>query len=254
MSARSLLIDHARPGAFLRVLCFGSLVLPMSGNAQSRHQLQPGREAAVLGAGVALNGFGLWQHHRNKSTPLPALDLALVPPIDRISTRQWHPRAHRTSNVLFGLSAAASLATAVIVQQGDRSLVPVVITMESGLLAAGLTNTVKELVRRPRPYLYNPDVPASLHPAGESALSFWSGHTANTAAITFSCASLVQRSDASNGMKTLTWIGAAALPMTMGYLRVRAGRHFPTDVLTGYLVGAAVGFAVPYFHRSSSRP
>lgn len=185
---------------------------------------------------------------------MPVIDLGSVPAIDRISTRQWNLGAHRTSNVLFGVATAASLATAIMAQQGEQPLVPAVIIVESGFLAAGLTNTVKELVRRPRPYLYNPDVPASLHPPGEGTLSFWSGHTANTAAITFTCASLVQRSDVSPGAKTVTWIGAAGLPLTMGYLRVRAGRHFPTDVLTGYLVGALVGIAVPYFHRSSSIP
>ena len=124
------------------------------------------------------------------------------------------------------------------------------IIAESGLLCSGLTNTVKELVRRPRPYLYNPDVPSAAHDPGEDYVSFWSGHTANTAAITFSCASMVQRSDASRGAKTATWIGAALAPAAMGYLRVRSGRHFPTDVLTGYAVGALVGLVVPYFHRS----
>ena len=122
---------------------------------------------------------------------------------------------------------------------------------ESSLLCVGLTNTVKELVHRPRPYLYNPDVPASMHDPREDEVSFWSGHTANTAAITFSCASMVQRSDASSELKTATWIGAAVAPAAMGYLRVRAGRHFPTDVLTGYAVGALVGIVVPYFHRSA---
>jgi hypothetical protein len=31
-------------------------------------------------------------------------------------------------------------------------------------------------------------------------------------------------------------------------LRVRAGRHFPTDVLVGILVGTGVGLADPYIH------
>jgi membrane-associated phospholipid phosphatase len=31
---------------------------------------------------------------------------------------------------------------------------------------------------------------------------------------------------------------------------MRAGKHFPTDVLTGVLVGGAVGTLVPYLHRT----
>ena len=222
--------------------------------AQTRHELRWGWEGALTGAGSVLHGFSLWKKEQNRTLALPPLELGTVPPLDRVSTRQWSVQAHRTSNVLFGVATAASLATAIINQHGERSLVPVVVILESGFLSAGLTNTVKELVHRPRPYLYNPDLPASAYQPGEDAVSFWSGHTANMAAITFSTASMVQHSEASPGLKTATWIGAATVPAAMGYLRVRAGRHFPTDVLTGYLVGAAVGFAVPYFHSPRPEP
>lgn len=219
-------------------------------SAQTHHSLDPSREAVITGVGVSLVGFGAWRSNVNSHRTPATIDLANVPLFDRVATRQWSLPAHRTSNVLFGVSAAAALAVAITNQNGEKPLLPVAIMAESSLLCAGLTNTVKELVHRPRPYLYNPDVPASLHDPDEDEVSFWSGHTANTAAITFSCASMVQRSDASSELKTATWIGAAVAPAAMGYLRVRAGRHFPTDVLTGYAVGALVGIVVPYFHRS----
>lgn len=226
----------------------------MMSAAQSDHALKPWREAAIAGGGGALYGFSLWKHGQHRMLPVPVVDRARLLPIDRVATRQWSTAAHRSSNVLFGVATAATLTTAIINQRGEQPLLPVVVIMESGLFSAGLTNTVKELVRRPRPYLYNGAVPSSAYHPGDDAASFWSGHTANMAAITFAGASLVQRSEASPGLKTITWIGAAVAPAAMGYLRVRAGRHFPTDVLTGYVVGAAVGFAVPYFHRSSRRP
>lgn len=243
-----------RPGVLIRALCLWGLAVPVAAPAQTWHSLRPGREVAIVGGGAALYGFSLWKYEQGRSLPLPVLDPARVPGIDRIAMRQWSVGSHRASNVLFGVATAASFATAIANQRGEQPLLPVVIIMESGLFSAGLTNTVKELVRRPRPYLYNASVPESAYHPGEDAVSFWSGHTANMAAVTFSTANLVQRSDASRGLKTATWIGAALAPAAMGYLRVRAGRHFPTDVLTGYLVGAAVGFAVPYFHRSSARP
>lgn len=244
----------AKPGVFLRALCLWSVLSPIATKAQTWHELKPVREAVIVGGGGALHVFSLWKYDRNKALPVSALDRSRIPLIDRVATSQWSLSAHRSSNVLFGVATAASLATAVINQHGEQPLLPVVIIMESGLFSAGLTNTVKELVRRPRPYLYNEAVPSSAYHPGEDAVSFWSGHTANMAAVSFSCANLVQRSNASPGLKTATWIGAALAPAAMGYLRVRAGRHFPTDVLTGYVVGAAVGFVVPYFHRTSNRP
>jgi membrane-associated phospholipid phosphatase len=203
--------------------------------------------------GSASYGFGHWQAQRNLPAPIN-ITLWRVPGMDRVATRLWNPSASTASDVFFGAAVGASVATALIAQQGDRPFVPLVIMAESGLLCAGLTNSVKELARRPRPYLYNAAVPIHSHGAKEDRASFWSGHTANTAAITFSCASLVQRSGASRGLKAATWAGAAMAPAAMGYLRVRSGEHFPTDVLTGYLVGALVGTGVTYFHRTGKKP
>jgi len=50
--------------------------------------------------------------------------------------------------------------------------------------------------------------------------------------------------------KPIVWTAAATIPAITGYLRVRGGRHFPTDVIGGYIVGAAVGCLVPHLHRT----
>lgn len=34
-----------------------------------------------------------------------------------------------------------------------------------------------------------------------------------------------------------------------GYLRVRAGKHFPTDAITGFIAGGLVVVLAPHFHR-----
>jgi membrane-associated phospholipid phosphatase len=228
------------------------LILPFRAvQAQTLHTLEPGKEAALLGTGVILHGFGLLQQHAERVRPLPLLDPAQVPAVDRIALRQWHPAAHRSSNLLFGVAAASSFMVAIINQHGEQPLLPAVILLEGELISSGLTNSVKHLVRRPRPYLYNSAVPATAYHPDDDDLSFWSGHTANTAALTFGCAALVQHSNAPPEAKTATWIGAAVAPAAMGYLRVRAGRHFPTDVVVGYAMGAAVGLLVPMLHRST---
>jgi membrane-associated phospholipid phosphatase len=46
---------------------------------------------------------------------------------------------------------------------------------------------------------------------------------------------------------------ASIPPMIMGYFRLIALRHFPTDILTGFIVGGAVGIAVPEIHRIASK-
>jgi undecaprenyl-diphosphatase len=42
---------------------------------------------------------------------------------------------------------------------------------------------------------------------------------------------------------------ATALTAFVSYERVRAGDHFPTDVIAGSMAGAAIGILVPHLHR-----
>jgi undecaprenyl-diphosphatase len=42
---------------------------------------------------------------------------------------------------------------------------------------------------------------------------------------------------------------ATALTAFVSYERVRAGDHFPTDVIAGAMAGAAIGILVPHLHR-----
>ncbi|AHM62811.1 membrane-associated phospholipid phosphatase [Flammeovirgaceae bacterium 311] len=43
--------------------------------------------------------------------------------------------------------------------------------------------------------------------------------------------------------------GAAVIPGAIAVWRYTSGKHFPTDVITGYVVGAGVGLLVPHIHR-----
>lgn len=168
--------------------------------------------------------------------------------MDRVALDRWDLGAHRASNVVAGTTAAGALLAGILVQGGDRPMVPAAITAESVLLTGGLTGLVKELVGRPRPYAYGDRAPEHLRHGRGARLSFWSGHTAQTAALAFSTAAMIDRSNAAAPARTAAWVGAAMLPAAVGVLRVKAGRHFPTDVLVGCAVGAALGLLVPALH------
>ncbi|MBT8218659.1 MAG: phosphatase PAP2 family protein, partial [Bacteroidia bacterium] len=46
----------------------------------------------------------------------------------------------------------------------------------------------------------------------------------------------------------VVWTTAIAVPALTGLLRTRAGKHFYTDVIVGFVVGAAVGYLIPEIH------
>jgi membrane-associated phospholipid phosphatase len=85
-----------------------------------------------------------------------------------------------------------------------------------------------------------------------SRKSFFSGHTSQTAAASFFFAKVITdyHPTLKPGLKAGLWIFAASIPAINGYLRVQAGKHFPTDVITGYIVGAATGWLIPQLHRT----
>ncbi len=227
-------------------------VLPLA--AQSQYDLRLKRELAFGGAGIGTLAAGRYLVLEKPVDPLVIQDRSRVPGIDRIALDRWSLSAHTTSDVLLGVAVAGSMVVSYIAQDGQDRLVPLVIIMETSMLTVGMTSLVKHSVARPRPYLYEQFVPWDERPLTDGLVSFWSGHAALAASNSFACANMVQRSDASKGLKTATWIGAAILPATVGYYRIRAGRHFPTDVLTGYAFGALAGWAVPYFHRAGKKP
>jgi len=102
--------------------------------------------------------------------------------------------------------------------------------------------------RRPRPILYSERAPLDVRNDPDSGLSFFSGHTATAfAASTALFQTLRRRHPDSAGPWVALAIGdAIATLVAVG--RVQAGRHFPTDVLAGALVGTGVGLLIPALH------
>jgi membrane-associated phospholipid phosphatase len=84
--------------------------------------------------------------------------------------------------------------------------------------------------------------------------SLYSGHTAATAAASFFAAKVYCDYNPDLGMNKYLIYGAAAIPpLIMGYVRLRALAHFPTDILTGFGVGAACGILIPQLHLIQGR-
>jgi membrane-associated phospholipid phosphatase len=51
----------------------------------------------------------------------------------------------------------------------------------------------------------------------------------------------------------LIYTGAAIPPAIVGYYRLEAGKHFKTDVIAAFIIGAACGIGVPELHRIKNK-
>lgn len=117
----------------------------------------------------------------------------------------------------------------------------------------GLTNIVKFAVRRPRPYSYDRDSELADPTENDARLSFYSGHASTAFAMLTAYAMLFTFRHPRPRAAVPVWIAAVGLAATTGVLRVVAGKHFWSDVVTGAFAGAAVGALVPALHSTRWR-
>lgn len=103
---------------------------------------------------------------------------------------------------------------------------------------------------RIRPLAYYPQISNEEKMERGTTDSFFSGHVSWTAGASFFMAKVYTDYHPELGAKKW-WFFLAALvpPAFVGYHRIRGLKHFPTDVMTGTVVGAAVGILNPHFHK-----
>lgn len=180
---------------------------------------------------------------------LPALEQQRFSGLQGWSTRQWSlPAAHTSDLFLLG---SAVLPAAIFLFEDGRMEAHRHVQMyaQTAFLNYAVTALTKSLVKRNRPFVHNSDVPVStrLHP--DARMSFFSGHTSTVASFSFFTASVVSSYSDRAGVRWAAWSAAALLPAITGYFRMRAGKHYLSDVVVGYAAGAMIGVGVPLVHR-----
>lgn len=120
------------------------------------------------------------------------------------------------------------------------------------LIQASINGIVKGAVQRTRPYVYDSKTPLEEKQTTDARISFFSGHTSMTAAISFFTARIFAGYMDNDAARIIIWSSAAILPAVVAYSRVNTHWHFPTDVITGYAVGALIGYLIPELHKTKS--
>lgn len=106
-------------------------------------------------------------------------------------------------------------------------------------------------INRNRPLVYNADFDNDARRDIKATNSFFAGHTAATASASFFAAKIFNDYFPNSRAKPFVWAGAALLPAMVGYGRLEAGKHFLSDNLVGYALGASIGVVVPHLHKIS---
>jgi membrane-associated phospholipid phosphatase len=103
------------------------------------------------------------------------------------------------------------------------------------LLVAGVSQGLKSLIDRDRPFTTYPTI-EKLSSGGDS--SFPSGHTMEAFAMATAISLLFSRKKII--IPVCTWA------IMVAYSRMALGVHYPSDVLAGILIGTFIGWFVPW--------
>jgi membrane-associated phospholipid phosphatase len=180
---------------------------------------------------------------------LQQFDRSQVPVFDRSATYLWSTSTALASDVLLYSSCAMPLALLASPNIRKDYLKLGLLYAQTFALTAGLTALTKNLVKRPRPFVFNPLVDLSHKQKRSARYAFFSGHTSMSAALCFLTAQVFQ--DYHRGHKAVPWVwtAAAVVPAITGVLRHQAGKHYWSDIFTGYLIGAGIGLLLPKIHQ-----
>lgn len=228
------------------------LLLVLGLNAQSKgpYYFSLERELLYGGGAVGSTMIGLTMHQSVNDVRLSTIQLPKVSSFDKIAPNVLNVKPSNVSDgFLFGSIVLPGVF--LLKKNTRRNIIGIgLLYSEAMLLNLGITDIIKIAVLRPRPYTLNPDLaPGTILKRNDRA-SFFSGHTSVTATASFFCARVFSDYYPDSPLKPFIWTAAAIIPATTAYLRVRAGKHYPTDVLTGYLIGGAIGYLIPTLHKT----
>lgn len=171
---------------------------------------------------------------------------------DRGAIAQNSRSANSISDVLMYGTLLAPLTLGLSKKSRTDNFGNVLLMSTQGLLInTSINRMVKIWAERPRPYVYRIGAPfIDQQQSKNDSKSFYSGHVATTSYLLFFAAQVYDDLHPDSKLKPLVWGVAMTLPALTGYCRYKAGKHFPTDIIAGYAIGASFGILVPTIYKN----
>lgn len=165
----------------------------------------------------------------------------------RSTTVAGRVRAARLSDATVFASIVLPLAVAQAAQPERRER-DLLVAAETYGVTVLVNETVKRFFDRPRPFVHACDpVRSGDLCEADAQYSFYSGHTSTAFAMTVAAGTMSRY----HGYRNESWVWGTGLTLATatGLLRIRADKHYATDVLVGAAVGSLTGWLVPRLHR-----
>ncbi|MDQ4141081.1 MAG: phosphatase PAP2 family protein [Bacteroidota bacterium] len=239
----------------LLVIVFFQISFAGFGQSQSPYKTSFKVDAPIIGGGLAVSGLGLYlisNKHGLKPEELTNLTKDDVNAFDRFSAGNYSESANNLSDIPLYTSFTLPLALIIDKKAFQNGPQIFVLYTETMAVTGSLYAMTAGLVYRKRPLVYSTEAPLRTRTTKNATNSFFAGHVAATASATFFVAKVFNDFNPDSRLRPVVWGVAAALPASVGYLRLEAGKHFLSDVILGYGIGTTVGILVPHLHKKDN--
>ncbi|MFD2572036.1 phosphatase PAP2 family protein [Spirosoma soli] len=234
-----------------------TLVQPVRQRKPNPYQLSWKVDASLIGLSGAAGISALVLEQQVQPyvvSDLSRFDRSQINAFDRGATYRWSPRAFDISDQALTANFVATglVALPTLFRYKQWVTVPVMY-LEVLALPTLVQQTVKNIVLRTRPYVYNPDVPLDPKLTPNARQSFFSGHAGTSFATAVFAAEMFRHYYPNSKLKPVVWVVMLGLASTTSVMRYEAGYHYPSDILVGAAFGALVGWGIPKLHEVKSK-
>ncbi|MFC2094172.1 phosphatase PAP2 family protein [Bacteroidota bacterium] len=229
------------------------LLIQSPGFSQSPYSLDTGREVVIFGGGIIL---GVVDNKIIENTePIPYDELKTlsrknINSFDRGATYNWSPRAADLSDILLITAIASPLLLFTSSAVRDDAGTYTTMYLQNFLTTYSVSHLPKAMFNRYRPYSYNNDIEDEIRVSPPAKLSFFSAHTSISFASAVFLSTTFNKYNPDSKLTPYIWGTSLLLASVVGYLRYASGKHFPTDIITGAIVGSIIGYLIPLIHES----
>ena len=168
-----------------------------------------------------------------------------ISPIDKLAVYSLNTKAALSADITAGATLAGSAALALMIPKADQ-LGYMNQLVQNVWMTGNTVQLVKILVQRSRPYANGAGYVNNGNK--DDHYSFFSGHSAITAAAASTALIYAFRNNQSASVKYVS-LGTGLLALTTATLRIVAGKHYPSDVLTGILFGTGISLINAQIHK-----
>ena len=217
------------------------------------YTLKPWVDIPIVTGCAAWCGYALTQiYSKGPSTQEQILSLNVnnIDPLDRWAVRPYNAQMDRMSYYPFYAAFPLPLVFFLTGHDTRSDFLKLgFLYMEAMSITGLLGSSATFFVNQYRPYVYSSGTSMDQKMIQNAKNSFFCGHVEVMATSTFFISEVYADYYPQSKIKWLFFALSGIATAGLGYLRIDAGMHFPSDVFLGAVIGASSGILVPYFHN-----